>query len=105
MLYDDQRDALLRADWIMVGGPTPDGRYMVLASQEITDVHLQHELKIRLNSYTYEPLRSSFGKTVMTFSAKILSYVIVVGDSYLDALQRLTAQWTPPMTSQGEITE
>lgn len=90
-------DQHFRADWVILGAKTDDG-VMLIASKELGVVELQAELDD-------EPLtswRSSFATaaaspriTSWELSGRLYSYVVVIGATYAEALQRLMSMGDP----------
>jgi hypothetical protein len=90
-------DATPSPDWVVLGLPTGDGRVAVYASKELNQAELASEVdhdEIRLDRLwmsdrSYPPVKRH------TLSVEMRTYVIVVADTYPDALRRLFETWTP----------
>lgn len=84
----------LGPDWVVLGTPTGDGRVAVYASKDLDQAELasevdHDEIRVAMFDRFYRPVRR------FTLSVDMRQYVIVVADTYPDALRRLFETWTP----------
>jgi|SRR5690606_29380844 len=81
-----------RPDFVILGVPHSDGKVMVLASTELREAELQYEAEYAESLYLSRPERVWQEYRLTT---RMHGYVMVIGDSYPDALSKLFGQWSP----------
>lgn len=86
-------DSYPRPDWVVLGGPAPDGKVAVYASKDLNQAELAHEMDhpwdIRVSHPFREPARR------ITLTVEMRSYTVVVADTYADAFRHLFDAWSP----------
>lgn len=99
-------DEVQRPDWVMSGARTGDGRYAVMASRSMIDGLIEMERDFGSYSDGFA-IRSAPGPTVFTLTSRFRTYVLVVADSYGEALLTLMRQWNaddPDNAGRPEVT-
>jgi hypothetical protein len=84
-----------RPQWVILGTPTPDGRCAVYASTTLTSAELEMRAEYDEPNLYDLLVRPSLLHQECVLTVVMKSYVIVVADSYLEALQALLADWQP----------
>lgn len=80
-------------DWVVLGTPTDDGKVAVYASKDLTDAELRYEAEYNHTGRFGEVLRLLHRRIELTVGLN--TYVIVVADTYEQALRRLFDAWSP----------
>jgi hypothetical protein len=78
-------------DWVMVGGPLPDGSVRIIASKELSEV----ELRTRVEHTVYRKGIGPVAEQHFLMTCDMGSYLMVHAPTYADAFQHLFTQWSP----------
>jgi len=91
----------IRPEWVMVGFPArPDlvpcapGQVAILASAKMTQAQMEYTAR-SYNFRDWDDFRRNF-KPHHTVAIELDDFVVVVADTYAEALAKLFANWMPP---------
>lgn len=90
----------VRPQWVMVGFPADPalvycepGQVVILASTKLTQAQMEYTAR-RYDFRDFEEFRRNF-KPHHTLAVELDDFVVVVADTYAEALVRLFKEWMP----------
>jgi hypothetical protein len=88
-------------DWVIVGAPAEGGRVVVLASQQLTagQLDMVRDEYVSLGRWTTD----RYLPPKYTLQLTMRQYVVIIADSYPEALRRLMEQWTPTPPERQQL--
>ncbi|MBF9135292.1 hypothetical protein I0C86_41310 [Plantactinospora sp. S1510] len=85
-------------DWVILGVPTPDGQVVICASKDLNHA----ELAAELDEYDWGGF---LGRRTPTrryeLTVEMRSYVLVLADTYQEALRKLFGVWSPDIDDRA----
>ena len=89
-------------EWVMLGVPRADGKVAIYASKELNHAELTHETdEYDLDSWLAQPSpRAPRQRIELTVNMR--TFVVVVADTYAEALAGLLNVWSPEPDSERQ---
>lgn len=92
-----------RPDWVMLGVPQPNGKGAIFASTDLTEAELRHETEMdKWARWSLVPPTRHL-VTRIFLEVQMRTYVMVVADTYAEALATLLREWKPERQSQHAL--
>jgi hypothetical protein len=98
-------NATPRPDWVIAGSPTDDGRVMVIASRRLRHATLREDTgydEYMLSPLLIDAIRRPRNPRY-TLEVEMADFIMVIGDTYQDAMRNLFNEWQPRHNEQPAI--